>query len=368
MIVTIDGKDTLDMDDAISFEWGHRKMILKVYIADVSSIVSKDSELYKLAYDRMETDYIQNIPMLPRDLAEDKLSLVVGKLRRVITATYTFVKTRHWRQKGECVFSRDEITVDSRLTYEEADLHAISDGMRIAHKVWNRMGFLPYYASPTYVQGEKEVELVPNNEQSRKYLTIIMQMTNISAAKQIMKYGPAITVHREENTNAHLFNSFLDTVGFMREMPYKSIYRNLYHRPMYMPILLTDPRNNRASYGLNKLNCMVGTHYTQFTSPIRRFVDLVAHIQLVSSLDGNCAYTENELVELLEKINNYKRIKQDYTLATRYLGQHLFWGTPINEEWVYISEINRVIKFKTRNDPRMILLWYRDRWAVPSYN
>jgi hypothetical protein len=258
--------------------------------------------------------------------------------------------------------------VDSRLTYAEADRHIISHGMGIAYSVWKKKGLLPYYASPTYERNDGEIVLVPNDEQSRKFLTVIMQMTNVAAAKQIIKYGPAITVHREENKNTHLFDSFLESNGLACSMSYDTIYMNLRRRPMYMPILLTDPRNNKASYGLDKLNCMVGDYYTQFTSPIRRFADIVAHIQLVSSLDGDCAYTNDELVTLLEKLNNHTRIKQDYSLMNEYLRENLFWGIPINDKWVYIRDINRVIKFKNSNDPRMILLCYKGHWCIPSYN
>ena len=368
MIVTIDDASTMDMDDAISINKTQYKMTLNVYISDVTSIIGKDNDEYKRANERMETDYIRNIPMLPRRLSEYDLSLVVGRPRKVIAATFIFTRQQKmWRQVGECSFSRTEIMVDEKLTYGEADFHPILKGMKIAYYAWSDTNHMPYYCSPTYKQG-KRVVLVANKERSRRYLTTIMKMTNIAAAKQIMKHGPAITVHRVEREDTRVFDDLLKAGGIARNCPYNKLYAKLYGKPLYMPILLNDPRNNRATYAIDETNCMVGCPYVQFTSPIRRFADIIAHIQLLGSLEGVRAFSDTELDDLVDQFNNYRRIKPDYSLSNQYLRENDFWGIPISSKWIYIKEINRVIRFNIGKDRRMLLFAYDGMWKMLSYN
>ncbi len=81
---TIDSEDTEDMDDAISIEKdAHGNYLLKVAIADPTAYVSENSELDDIAKQRSFTTYLPdfNIPMLPKELADELCSLKANQKR-----------------------------------------------------------------------------------------------------------------------------------------------------------------------------------------------------------------------------------------------------------------------------------------------
>ena len=95
--VTIDGESTKDMDDALYIEKsesGDFKLV--VAIADPTAYIVPDSEMDKVARERGFTIYLpgRNIPMLPRDLADDLCSLMENELRPALCCSVT-IDNRH---------------------------------------------------------------------------------------------------------------------------------------------------------------------------------------------------------------------------------------------------------------------------------
>jgi len=93
--VTIDGESTKDMDDALyakKTESGDFE--LTIAIADPTAYITPDSEMDKVARERGFTIYLpgRNIPMLPRDLADDLCSLIEGQVRPALCCSVTVAK------------------------------------------------------------------------------------------------------------------------------------------------------------------------------------------------------------------------------------------------------------------------------------
>ncbi|GAB2643703.1 exoribonuclease II [Vibrio panuliri] len=93
--VTIDGESTKDMDDALyAKKLDNGDFALTIAIADPTAYITPDSEMDKVARERGFTIYLpgRNIPMLPRDLADELCSLMQDEIRPALCCTVTVSK------------------------------------------------------------------------------------------------------------------------------------------------------------------------------------------------------------------------------------------------------------------------------------
>ena len=114
--VTIDGEDTKDIDDAISLVREGRKWKLGVHIADVAEYVVEGSALDKEAFNRGTSVYLADrvIPMLPRKLSNGICSLNAGEDRLAMSCVMTIDENG---EVSEYEISESIIHVDARLSY-----------------------------------------------------------------------------------------------------------------------------------------------------------------------------------------------------------------------------------------------------------
>ena len=124
--VTIDGKDSKDFDDAVSIKKKGDDYILGVHIADVSYFVTEDSALDLDAFDRGNSIYLCDrvIPMLPKRLSDDLCSLLEGKDRLTMSCIMRFSPEGKLKEKKIC---ESVIRSDHRMTYDDVNLMLSGD-------------------------------------------------------------------------------------------------------------------------------------------------------------------------------------------------------------------------------------------------
>lgn len=117
LIVTIDGKDAKDLDDAISLKMVDGNYHLGVHIADVSYYVEEDTLLDKEAYKRATSAYLADrvIPMLPHKLSNDWCSLNPNELKLTLSC---FMVLNSEAKVIDYEIKKTIIKSNMRLTYD----------------------------------------------------------------------------------------------------------------------------------------------------------------------------------------------------------------------------------------------------------
>lgn len=119
IIFTIDGEHSKDFDDAISLKFDDKgNYILGVHIADVAHFVKQGDVIDKEAYKRSNSVYLLDmvIPMLPEGLSNNICSLMPNKERLTMTCEMTFNKNG---EKIGCSIYESLISSKARLTYKD---------------------------------------------------------------------------------------------------------------------------------------------------------------------------------------------------------------------------------------------------------
>lgn len=333
-VITIDGEDAKDLDDAIGIERTQSGYRLYVHIADVGHFVKENTELDKEAILRGTSVYFADrvIPMLPEAISngvcslhpgEDKLTLSVimdiDKKGDVLNSKICqgIIKTKH-RMTYNNVYSilngDNELSAQYRDVYE--DILVMSELSDILTAKRRKRGYINFnFPETKFVFDEnKKVIDIKQREFTKANLIIeeFMLLCNetvaefafwnelpfvyrihekpdekkLEAFKKILNLqGYSLKSSKEIYPN--MFNSILEAI---KGEPCEKVINTMLLRAMmkakYSPV-------NMGHFGLALKN------YCHFTSPIRRYPDLAVHRILKKYIKSG--YTENEL----SKLNNF---------------------------------------------------------------
>ena len=127
-IFTIDGASTRDIDDAIFAELVPGGVRVEVHIADVAAAIPAGSALDATAAARATSVYLlgHNIPMLPRHLSEDALSLVAASERNTLAVAFTVITEDTPGAIVDVDVFRASIRSAARLDYDTVEAHLIA--------------------------------------------------------------------------------------------------------------------------------------------------------------------------------------------------------------------------------------------------
>src|SRR5215210_6434742 len=300
--VTIDGADAKDFDDAISVERADGRYRVWVHIADVTHYVDPGSALDKQAAYRANSVYLPGTvaPMLPRRLSDDVCSLRPHADRAAVTVEMEV--TGEGEAKSYRAF-RSTIVSDARLTYEAVDMFLSGGGtveraelIRSAYELSRRLrtraarrGKLELGGrEPEYLIGEDGVPVgagIRRSTPARELIEELMVLVNESVAKLLhSKKGGVFRVHeRPDEESLELLGERLAAVGMQAEPTPENlgtISQMAKSDAVNYLILRSIPRalyspEDAGHYGLAL------EHYTHFTSPIRRYADVVVHRALL---------------------------------------------------------------------------------------
>lgn len=321
-LVTIDGADAQDFDDAVFAERVGEGFRLIVAIADVSAYVTPNSHLDKEAYHRGNSTYFPNrvVPMLPERLSNGICSLNPGVDR------LTLACEMHISPQGEVEqyrFFEAVMHSHARLTYSEVaammedhdeavraqypeivpHLGTLYDLFHVLHSARVARGAIEFDSLETEIQfGENnQIEMIVPYErrQAHRLIEECMLAANESAARLFVDAEePALFRDHDPPADDKLENlqSFLKTLGLelresdpptpkafceamekARQRPDAHLIETVMLRSMKQAIYHPD---NRGHFGL------AYDYYTHFTSPIRRYPDLVVHRRIKDLLAG----------------------------------------------------------------------------------
>ncbi|MEY2555841.1 MAG: ribonuclease [Verrucomicrobiota bacterium] len=341
-IVTIDPDDARDFDDAIKVEKIHNDggWRLGVHIADVSAYVTPDSALDREARRRGNSVYLPDrvIPMLPERLSNGVCSLNPGVDRLTHSVFVEFDKNGRAKNAH---FAKSVIRSAKRLTYKEAYaiLQTKPNGelSRRLHTAWELASLL---RRKRFEQGsldldfpEVKVHIDANgrpirlerveNDESHQLVEEFMLAANEAVARELRHRSIATIYRVHEDPDPEKLGEYRE---FILSFGYKvgdlsqrkevqrflaSIRSKPEEQALKIGLLKSLKRARYAAqplghYGLAKAN------YLHFTSPIRRYADLVVHRTLaerdsprrskidigqIESLAGHISDTERNAAE-----------------------------------------------------------------------
>ncbi len=320
---TIDPFDAKDFDDALSLEWTKEGLMeIGVHIADVSHYVRPRSLLEKEAYERATSVYLvdRTIPMLPEKLSNGLCSLRPKEEKLTFSAVFKIDKQGNVLDRW---FGRTIIYSDRRFTYEEAQerieskegdfQEEINQLNNLAKLIRDRrfkdgaVNFETVEVKFKLDENGKPLEVVPKvRKDAHKMIEEFMLLANREVATFIFKKregkqaeGSNTFVYRtHDNPDPERLDSFskfasrfghkVSTDGLVSKSlnnlmskiegkPEQNVLEQLAIRSMAKAKYTTDPKGH---FGL------AFEHYSHFTSPIRRYPDVMVHRLLWHYLEG----------------------------------------------------------------------------------
>ncbi|MBQ7879186.1 MAG: ribonuclease R [Clostridia bacterium] len=327
LIVTIDGEDTRDIDDAISLEMQGDDYLLGVHIVDVSHYVSYRSALDKEAYARGTSVYFPDrvLPMLPRALSngicslnegEDRLTLsclmrvdkkgvvkdseiVEGVIRSTYRMTYTEVTK---------MLDGDEETLKKYALVKDM-VRGFSDLAHILQDKRAQNGSVTLDVKEAKILYSDGEITIPDYERafSHQIIEAFMVLANETVAEFMQSIdAPFIyRVHEKPNEEKDAnCREFAQNLGLtprfnaddVKPYDYQKLLKSAEGLPIYSVLNRVMLRSmQKARYAPENVGHfgLASKCYCHFTSPIRRYPDLCIHRIIKDVLNGKYAEAQN---------------------------------------------------------------------------
>jgi len=327
---TIDPADAKDFDDAISFKkLPNGNYEIGVHIADVSHYVQPKSYLDKEAYSRATSVYLVDrvIPMLPERLSNGVCSLRPNEDKLCFAAVFELDGEANIQEEW---FGRTVIHSDRRFSYEEAqevlenkegdyaaELVKLNELAHILRDRKFKNGAISFESTEVKFKLDEKGKpigvFVKERKDAHKLIEDFMLLANKKVAEFIAKKGKGkqkyTFIYRSHDSpnleNLGTFALFAARFGYKINMKTdKDIAKSL-------NFLMEDVEGKKEQNVLTQLAIrsmakavyttkktshygLAFDHYTHFTSPIRRYPDVMVHRLLAAYLNGERSANEDE--------------------------------------------------------------------------
>ncbi len=343
-VFTIDPEDAKDFDDALSIEQlPNGNYSIGIHIADVSHYVKTDGNIFKEALKRGTSIYFVGkvIPMLPEHLSNKVCSLVPNEDR----LTYSVIVEITERGRIiDYVIEKSIINSKRRFTYEEVqtiletgvgdfskDLETLNKLARILRKNREKKGSINFSSTEVKFildENNKPIGIVPkkineSNELVEDYMLLANQLVAKHVNNKRLKYDFIYRIHdKPDKDKIKEFARFVKTFGF-------SFDPNEANTPSQFQKLMNDIKGSDAEPIINDIAIrsmakaiystenighygLAFTYYTHFTSPIRRFPDLMVHKLIYTYINSlPKEFTIKKLEEYAELSSDKERSAQN---------------------------------------------------------
>lgn len=322
LIITIDGDDSRDFDDAVEVEKlpnGNYK--LGVHIADVSEYVKPHSAIDEEALNRSTSVYFPDrvLPMLPRELSNGICSLNEGEVRLTLSCIMEIdpsgevvdrqIVKSAIKSKRRMTYNKVEsmLSGNNELIEEYSDVYPMivlmGELQNILSKKRDERGSVDLdvkEAYITYVNGEISVS-ARQSKRAYKIIEEFMVLANETVAEYAFFQELPILYRIHEKPTVEKASGFIEFLKLLgvnvrwraesaRPSDYALVLDRVKDKPFYSLVNKVMLRSmQKASYYPENLGHfgLSSKCYCHFTSPIRRYPDLIVHRVLKHVLDGD---------------------------------------------------------------------------------
>lgn len=318
---TIDPEDAKDFDDALSFEKlenGHFE--IGIHIADVSHYVIPGTALDKEAFERATSVYLvdRTVPMLPEILSNDLCSLNPNEDKLAMSAIFEMDNNGHVLKEW---FGKTIINSDKRFTYEGAqkvlddksgeffeELNTLNKIGKVLNAQRIKDGAILMETDEVKFKLDKHGFPISVYIKTRGDTNKLIEEFMLLANRRVAKYGSKnkdgkdrvfiYRIHDEpDKEKVKILKEYLKLLGFdlaehkgvVKPQEFNRLFKELEGRAERDSIQSTVIRSmQKAIYSTKNLGHygLAFEFYTHFTSPIRRYPDIIAHRLLMAYVNG----------------------------------------------------------------------------------
>ena len=311
-LFSIDDESTTDIDDACSVERTPSGWRVGVHITDVASLIPIDSALGAAAQERLTSLYLpdRKIPMFPTPFSEQLGSLLPGAPRLAVSVLFDLDEALEVRDTH--IFS-SRIVNRERFSYEQVDAilngapHPFSESLKMLDSFAEKLQRRRIAAGAVlFEQPEIQIHVEENKRITLRKRLRETRSNRIVSEMMILVNRYVATLCAEHDLPVGYRTQDPVALDDLEDIPNEVLRRHQILRRVKFSKLSMEP----GPHHLLGVDC-----YTQVTSPLRRFPDLLVQRQIVRYLtQGDVAYDRDEMAPMLqraeEQIRALKRLER----------------------------------------------------------